>query len=102
MSKRNRIIFYCFAWAAALIATSPSLELFSLVWMFPLGLAALIHPPWSQGGWPAIGVGTAIYVAHAILYFRAKRRGIVIILAIVLVVMLICNVSSCRAIYRSR
>jgi len=101
METRNKLIFYCAAWAIALWATSPNLELITVLYLFPLGLAAFVYPPWSEAGWGAVAFGTAIYVVHGVLFFRAKRRKAMTLLALSLVALLICNVASCRGMVRS-
>jgi hypothetical protein len=94
---RNKILAYLGAWLLALFATSPTGSLWSVAWMFPLGLCAFFFPPvFHEGGWGAITIGTAIYLLHAIFYFRARTpRGFWTWFA-VLMVILLCNVAGCR------
>ena len=92
-----KIIAYIGTWLAALFATDPTLGLWSLAWMFPLGLFAFFFPEHRQeGGWAAIIGIVAVYVAHAFFYFRACTTRSGLILAGVLVALLICNVAGCR------
>jgi hypothetical protein len=95
---KYRILCYVAAWVAALVATDPSLGLWSLAWMFPVGLFAFFFPEHRQeGGWWVIIAVMAVYIVHAVFYFRAKSSRSTLILAGVLVVLLICNVAGCRA-----
>ena len=94
---KYKIISYVAVWMGALVATDPSFGLWALAWMFPIGLFAFFFPEHRQaGGWFVIAGVTAIYVAHAILYFRVKTRRSAFILFGMLVALLICNVSGCR------
>ena len=93
---RAKIIFYCVTWIIALVATDPSLKYAALVYMFPMGLIGFVSSPILINGWVALFSSTAVYVAHAVFFFRARRRQITIALGAVLVILLICNVSGCR------
>jgi hypothetical protein len=66
--------------------------------MFPLGLFAFSFPERRQdGGWVVIVVVAAIYVTHALFYFRARSSRSAFILFGVLVAFLVCNVAGCRS-----
>ncbi len=97
-SSRSRVIAYVLAWAAALFATDPTLQLWPLAYMFPLGLAAFFMAPEHRDspGWLVLGLVVAGYVVHAIYYFRARTGRNVLILFGILVLALVCNVSGCR------
>ena len=93
---RNKIIAYVVAWLLALFATNPNGGLWSLAWMFPLGLLAFFHAPAGQGGWGTLLGATAVYLVHAFFYFRSRTRRTTWILLGILALVLICNVSGCR------
>ena len=93
-----KIIIYVLAWAAALIATNPSLKLAAPIYMFPLGLVAFFNLRLgNDGGWWVIGGVTALYLVHAIFYFRSKTTRSTIVLLGILIALLVCNVAGCRA-----
>jgi phosphoglycerol transferase MdoB-like AlkP superfamily enzyme len=93
----HKVILYVLIWMGALIATDPSLKTWALIWMFPLGLAAFVNLKLgNDGGWWAIGGVTAIYLIHAIFYFRSKTTRSTIGLLAILVVLLVCNVAGCH------
>ncbi len=93
-----KIICYVVAWLVALFATNPDGRLWALAWMFPLGLAAFINRHWANsGGWGVFGACIGIYLVHAYFYFRSQKFGWTLFLFGVLTVLLICNVSGCRA-----
>jgi hypothetical protein len=92
-----KIVAYVGAWLAALVATDPTLGLWSLAWTFPLGLYAFFVPEHRQAsGWAVIIGGVVLYVLHAFFYFRARTTRSSLLLAGVLVALLICNVAGCR------
>ena len=94
---KYRVVSYVAAWIAALVATDPSLGLWALVYMFPLGLVAFFSPEHRPAdGWLVLIGATAIYVVHAIFYFRAKTNRSALLWLGALVVLLICNVAGCR------
>ena len=98
MSLRFKLIAYIIAWLAALVATNPSGNFWSLAYLFPLGLAAFANLRWgNDGGWGVLGLCVAIYVAHAIFYFRSKTSRSTAFWLAVLIALLICNVAGCRA-----
>ncbi|HEY2125202.1 MAG TPA: hypothetical protein VGG94_07035, partial [Chthoniobacterales bacterium] len=67
-----KLLAYIGAWLVALFATDPSLRLWALVYMFPLGLFTFFCPEPRVGPWTILlGVG-AIYAAHAVFFFRAR------------------------------
>ena len=93
-----KISTYIAAWLIALVATNPSGSFWALAYMFPLGLAAFLNLRWgNDGGWGVFALCIAIYVVHAYFYFRSKTTRSTLILLGVLVALLICNVSGCRA-----
>jgi hypothetical protein len=66
--------------------------------MFPLGLAAFIDPHWGNGGgWRVFAACIGIYLVHAYLYFRSRSLRSTLVLFAILVILLICNVSGCKA-----
>jgi hypothetical protein len=91
------------AWFAALFATNPNGELWALAWMFPLGLAAFVDRHWANsGGWGVFIGCIAVYVIHAWFYFRSRTLRLTLFLFGVLAILLICNVSGCRAMINTR
>jgi hypothetical protein len=86
------------AWLAALFATNPSGKYWPLAYMFPLGLAAFLsrYSP-NSGGWGAFAGCIAIYLVHAWFYFPSRKLGSTLLLFGVLAILLVCNVSGCRA-----
>jgi hypothetical protein len=93
-----KIICYVLAWLAALFATNPNGGLWALAWMFPLGLAAFIDRKWANsGGWEVFAGCIAVYLIHAWFYFRSRTLRTTLLLFGVLAILLICNVSGCRA-----
>ena len=100
---RYKIIFYIAAWLVALFATNPDGGLWALAWMFPLGLAAFINPHWANsGGWGVFGACIGIDLVHAYFYFRSRTLRSTLFLFSVVIVLLICNVSGCRAMINTR
>jgi hypothetical protein len=95
---RYKIIASIAAWLVALFATNPNGGLWALAWMFPLGLAAFINPHWANsGGWGVLGACIGIYLVHAYFYFRSRNLRSTLFLFGVIMVLLLCNVSGCRA-----
>ena len=93
-----KVIVYVVLWLAALVTTNPSLEYAALAYLFPLGLAAFLNLRWgNDGGWWVLGFCYAIYIAHAVFYFRSKTVRSSALWLGLLVILLICNVSGCRA-----
>jgi hypothetical protein len=98
MRLRYKIISYVVAWLVALFATNPNGGLWALAWMFPLGLAAFIDPHWgNNGGWGVFAACIGIYLVHAYFYFRSRNVRATLVLFGILVILLICNVSGCKA-----
>lgn len=94
---RFKLPAYLAAWAIALIATDPTFGLWSLAWMFPLGLPRLIAPRFiSNGGWTVLSALFAIYVIHAIFFFRARSLRSTLLWFALLVLLLVVNVAGCR------
>ena len=103
MQLRFKIICYVVAWFAALFATNPNGGLWALAWMFPLGLAAFVDRHWANSGdWGVFIVCIAVYVIHAWFYFRSQTLRMTLFLFGVLAILLICNVSGCRAMINTR
>ena len=95
---RFKIICYVVAWLAALVATNPSGKFWLLAYMFPLGLAAFLSRySANTGGWGVFAGCIAVYLVHAWFYFRPGRLWSTLLLFGVLAILLICNVSGCRA-----
>ncbi|MFL6516422.1 MAG: hypothetical protein ACJ8M1_15500 [Chthoniobacterales bacterium] len=93
-----KTIIYAAAWLAALFATNPSAGYWSMAFLFPLGLAAFISLRLgNDGGWWVYGTCIAIYLVHAVFFFRSKTTRATMILFGLLAALLICNVSGCRA-----
>ena len=85
-----KIILYVLTWVFSLIATDPHLKTWALIWMFPLGLLAFFNLRLgNDAGWWGIGGVTAIYVVHAIYYFRSKTSQSTIVLLVILIAMLV-------------
>jgi hypothetical protein len=83
---------------AALFATNSNGGLWALAWMFPLGLAAFIDRQWANsGGWRVLAGCIAVYLIHTWFYFRSQNLRATLFLLGVLAILLICNVSGCRA-----
>ena len=98
MRLRFKIICYVVAWLAALFATNPSGKYWPLVYMFPLGLPAFVSRYRADtGGWGVFAGCIAVYLTHAWFYFRARKLWSTLLLFGVLAILLICNVSGCRA-----
>jgi hypothetical protein len=97
---KYKIILYVGAWIAALFATDPSGGFWSLVYMFPLGLAAFINVHWgNDGGWGVLAACVAIYVIHGYFYFRSRTKRSTLLLFAILVILLVCNVSGCHKMF---
>jgi hypothetical protein len=96
VSLRVRFILYAAAWAAALLAID--VRLWSLVYMFPAGLFAFLPPGQPDEKWaiPLLCLGWSIYIAHAVFFFRARRRKIIWIWYAVLLLLLVCNAGGCH------
>jgi hypothetical protein len=93
-----KIALFALLWLAALFATDPTLKFWALAYLFPLGLAAFVNLRWgNDAGWFGLGFLYAIYIAHAMFYFRSKTTRSTILWLGLLVILLICNVSGCRA-----
>ncbi|HJT82405.1 MAG TPA: hypothetical protein VJ719_14520 [Chthoniobacterales bacterium] len=93
-----KTILYIVIWLAALLATNPSLEFAALAYLFPLGLAAFVNLRLgNDGGWWVLGFCYGIYIVHAVFYFRSNTTRSTILWLGLLVIILTCNVSGCRA-----
>jgi hypothetical protein len=94
---RDKIGVYCFAWLLTLFATDPTLGLWSLTWMFPLGLFAFVAPEHRQaGGWTVIAIGWAIYLLHGLFYFRSRSLKATLLLLGILALIFLANIAGCR------
>jgi 1,4-dihydroxy-2-naphthoate octaprenyltransferase len=97
-SRRYKIIGYGAAWVFALVATDPTLGLWSLVYMFPLGLARVVLPTGTdESGWTILGLCVGVYLVQAVLFFRSKNMGWTILWFAVLIILLIGNIAGCRS-----
>lgn len=96
ISHRTRLILYAASGAAVLLAID--LRLWSLVYMFPMGLFAFIPPGPADEEWavPLLVLGWVIYIVHAVFFFRARRRRAIWILYAVLLVLLVFNTGGCH------
>jgi hypothetical protein len=94
----HKIIAYVAAWLLALFATDPSGGLWSVAYLFPLGLAAFVNlHKGNDGGWGIFAACVGVYLVHGFLYFRSKTFRSTILWFVILVLLLVCNVSGCRA-----
>ena len=93
-----KLVGYVVVWILALFATNPSCEFWALAYLFPLGLAAFVNLRLgNDGGWGVLIFCYAIYIVHAVFYFRSKTVRATVFLFALLVILLVCNVSGCRA-----
>jgi hypothetical protein len=93
-----KIIAYVIAWLAALFATNPNGKYWPLVYLFPLGLPAFFSRYWANTcGWPVMVSSVATYLVHGWFYFRSRKLGWTLLLFGILIALLLCNVSGCRA-----
>jgi hypothetical protein len=93
-----KIVLFALVWLAALVATDPTLKYWALAYMFPLGLAAFINLHLGNNpGWFGFGLLYAVYIAHAVFYFRSRTTRSTVLWLGLLVILLIGNVSGCRA-----
>ena len=99
VSLRVRAVLYVASWAAALLALD--YRLWALVYLFPAGLFAFM-PPGMDGKWarPLLCLGWAIYILHAVFFFRARQRRAVWIWFGVLLLLLAGNVGGCHQMLR--
>jgi hypothetical protein len=100
VSLRARVILYSATWVAALLAVDP--HLWSLAYMFPMGLLAFMPPGQIKAEWglPLLSLGWTIYIVHAVLFFRARRRKAIWVLYAVLLLLFVCNVGGCHQMLR--
>ena len=67
---RYKILAYIATWTAALLLTAPGM--WSLAFMFPLGLVAVIDRHLANdGGWGVL-IGYVLYIVHAFFFFCSK------------------------------
>src|SRR5262252_3860713 len=95
IALKYKIIAYAVTWFVALFATNPNGKYWPFVYMFPLALAAFANQ--HSGGWGLFATFIGIYLAQAYFYFRSRKVWSTPLLLGVLVALLICNVSGCRA-----
>ena len=92
---RYKILAYIATWTAALLLTAPGM--WSLAFMFPLGLVAVIDRHLANdGGWGVLIGCYVLYIVHAFFFFRSKTTLRTSILYGVLAILLIGNVAGCR------
>lgn len=102
VSLRTRVLLYAATWAAALLAVDP--RLWALVYLFPTGLFAFIRPGQIAAEWglPLLFFSWTIYIVHAVVFFRTRRRENVWVLYALLLMLLISNVAGCHQMLRAR
>jgi hypothetical protein len=92
-----KIVLYVAAWIVALVVTDPTFKSLSLIHLFPLGLIAFFNLRLgNDGGWGLLGAAVAVYVVHAVFYFRSRKAAATIFWFALLVGLLLCNVAGCR------
>ncbi len=103
----SRVLLYLVTWLVALLTLSRDIRLVTLLWVFPIGLCAPFSLPqgqheaqatvylWILGGW-------ALYLVHAVLFFRTTRIPWLTILYVLLCLLLITNVSGCQHMLHGR
>lgn len=66
--------------------------------MFPMGIAAVFYPPaWRDEGWGLFIGCYALYLIHAVFYFRTRLPRSTYLWFAGLVLLLVCNVAGCRS-----
>ena len=66
--------------------------------MFPLGLLQVFYRPALRGGgWGDLLLCFGVYLLHGFFYFRSRSKRATIFWSLALVLILVCNVSGCRA-----
>ena len=91
------MIAYVATWLLALFATITNGALWTLAWMFPLGLFQIFYPPGLRnGGWGGLLTCFGVYLLHAFTYFRSRTKRSTAVCYVILVLILVCNVSGCR------
>jgi hypothetical protein len=95
--QKYKIAAYVAAWILALVVTNPSGSLWTLAWMFPLGLVAILNLHLANdGGWGVLFACAAVYLVHAYFFFRSKNVLSTVLFYLVLVILLICNIDGCH------
>lgn len=95
--QKYKTAAYIATWIVALFAANPSGSFWSLAWMFPLGLVAIVNLHLANdGGWGVLFACVAVYLVHGYFFFRSKNVGSTVIFYLVLVILLICNVEGCH------
>ena len=94
---RYKIIPYVAAWVAALFAVEFNFGGWTLAWMFPLGLAAVINRHWANdGGWGVFAASYGIYLVHAYFYFCSRTTRSALFWFAILIILFVGNVAGCR------
>jgi hypothetical protein len=93
-------VLFAATWAAALLAID--YRLWPLVHLFPAGLFAFLPAGQPDEKWarPLLFLGWAIYVLHAVFFFRARHRKAVWIWFAALLLLLAGNVGGCHQMLR--
>src|SRR5262249_61892976 len=87
---RYKILAYIATWTAALLLTAPGI--WSLAFMFPLGLVAVIDRHLANdGGWGVLIGCYVLYIVHAFFFFRSNTTLRASSLYVVLVILFIIN-----------
>ena len=100
ISLRARIILYAATWCAALLVIDP--RLWALAYLFPAGLFAFLPPGQPDERWavPLLCFGWALYILHAVFFFRARQRRTMWIWYAVLLLLFVLNVGGCHQMLR--
>jgi hypothetical protein len=95
-----KIIAYAAAWIAALLLTAPGM--WPLVYMFPLGLMAVVNRHLANdGGWGVFFGLYIVYIVHGYFYFRSRTTLRTVVLFAILVALLTANVAGCHEMIHS-
>src|SRR3954462_15044658 len=98
MAWGYKFVLYIGCWIGALLAISRDAGLLSLIYMFPLGLAAFFNRRWgNDGGWGVLGFCIAVYAVHGWFYFRSRTVRSTLLFLGVLVILFLMNVPGCRS-----
>jgi hypothetical protein len=90
-----KIVAYVAIWSLALLLTAPGL--WPLIYMFPLGLIAVINRHLANNGSWGVLIGCyVVYIAHGFFFFQSKTTTQTLILYAILVILLLGNVAGCR------
>jgi hypothetical protein len=98
ITLRTKVIAYVAVWLLAFFAANPTGSLWPLAYLFPIGLLQVFYrPALRDGAWSTLILCFAVYLGHAFFYFRSRTKRSTIIWFVILVLLLVCNVSGCRA-----